>query len=139
MPEFTLADKDKDGRTAEDYEKMRDSFSDEFRGVIGETLLETVDSYLLTYGDPKQYRHYVNFAGTVLDGVVCYLLVADKLHLDKSVVADEETITKRREEKKQAHAAPGDLLGHLQEMAVQAKTNGYQPVEEKDDSFGGYI
>lgn len=127
MPEYYTPEKDRTGRTKADYEKVYDSISDETKREIGETLMETVDSYLLSFGDPKQYRNFVNFAGTVSDGLICWLITNEYVTLTEKGQAPDADIERRQEErKKQKELAEKqfsvqDILDSAQEEQAEEK------------------
>ena len=105
--------KDESGKTEADYQSARDSFSEDFRKYIGEAMLDGIDSYLLTYGDPKEYRAYVNYGGTLVDNIMCYLVTQGKVHLDESVKTSEEELAKLAEKREKAQEQAGSIQPQL--------------------------
>lgn len=97
----------------EEYQAAYEAYSKEFLEAVAEKVAETVDTFLISYGEPKDYRQFRYFGTLVTDSIVLWLVTEGFAALSLDYVAGEEELTERaaakaeREEKSAGRPDPG--------------------------------
>lgn len=95
----------------EKYGVVHDTFGGELRKKIAEYAAECVDSSLLLYGDPKDYRTFRNLGDSVAEAVVLYLVTEGFLSVPEEYQSTDEERDASKAKRDQRSQGPSNPFG----------------------------
>lgn len=100
---------DRATQTIEAFERKYDEFTDAFREALSDKVGDTVDTYLLTFREPKAYADCRHFGQVLADSLTLWAATEGWLILPEVHTASPEVQAQRaldRQAAKQAAPAP---------------------------------